>query len=176
MVIDEGDEKRAEKRNRLLETPVADFELSVRARNCLKKMRIQTLGDLLRLREEELLSYKNFGETSLNEIRALLSRWGLSLGQNPDEIDPATLVEVVKPAPQVPLAPGAEALLSKPVSELELTVRARRCLQRLNISIVRDLVSHTESELLAQRNFGVTSLNEIKGRLTELGLSLAAKR
>jgi DNA-directed RNA polymerase subunit alpha len=58
---------------------------------------------------------------------------------------------------------------------MELSVRARRCLQRLNIDRLGDLIQRTEAELLATRNFGTTSLNEIKARLTEYGLSLAAK-
>ena len=66
----------------MLNIPVTDFELSVRSRNCLKKMNIKNLGDLLRTSEQELLSYKNFGETSLNEIKSLLASKGLRLGQN----------------------------------------------------------------------------------------------
>jgi len=177
MVIDESMAKRAERRSRLLDTPISEFELSVRARNCLKKMNIQTLGDLVKLSEQELLSYKNFGETSLNEIKALLARRGLRLGQSPEEID--ALLQGQAPAPPPPrpdLPPGTEAILNKPVSELELSVRARRCLQRLSISTIGDLIQHTEAELLATRNFGVTSLNEIKGRLAEYGLTLAPKQ
>jgi DNA-directed RNA polymerase subunit alpha len=174
MVIDDAIEKRAEKRDRLLETPVSEFELSVRARNCLKKMNIQTLGDLLKLTEAELLSYKNFGETSLHEINGLLRKRGLRLGQKPEEIDTAILEQVAAPAP-VSVPPGSETLLAKPVSEMELSVRARRCLQRLNIERLGELIQRTEAELLATRNFGVTSLNEIKARLAEYGLSLAGK-
>jgi DNA-directed RNA polymerase subunit alpha len=174
MVLDDTVEKRAETRNRLLETPISEFELSVRARNCLKKMNIQSLGDLLKLSEAELLSYKNFGETSLQEINALLQKRGLRLGQSPEELDAVTFVETPLPA-KVSVPPGSEALLAKPVSEMELSVRARRCLQRLNIERLGDLIQHTEAELLATRNFGVTSLNEIKARLSEYGLSLAAK-
>lgn len=178
MIIDEGLEKRAETRSRLLETPISEFELSVRARNCLKKMRIHTLGDLLKLTEAELMSYKNFGETSLNEIKALLNKRGLHLGQRPDEIDIAALAEGLHQPQQRQVAapPGAESILGKPVSELELSVRARRCLQRLNIVTVGDLIQHTESDLLSTRNFGQTSLAEIKARLTELGLQLAPKQ
>jgi DNA-directed RNA polymerase subunit alpha len=174
MVIDDAIEKRAETRDRLLETPISEFELSVRARNCLKKMNIQTLGDLLKLTETELLSYKNFGETSLHEINSLLQKKGLRLGQKLEEIDTMALVEP-PPATRVSVPPGSEALLAKPVSEMELSVRARRCLQRLNIERLGDLIQHTEAELLATRNFGVTSLNEIKARLSEYGLCLAGK-
>src|SRR5215211_2974965 len=84
MYYDEDADKRGDRRNAVLEIPITDFELSVRSRNCLKKMNIRSLGDLLRTTEQELLSYKNFGETSLNEIKALLASKGLRLGQNVD--------------------------------------------------------------------------------------------
>src|SRR5260370_24471399 len=66
----------------VLEIPVTDFELSVRSRNCLKKMNIRTLGDLTRVTEQQLLSSKNFGETSLAEIKEILGSKGLHLGQS----------------------------------------------------------------------------------------------
>ncbi len=81
MYYDEEHARDMAKRHALLDTPVTDFELSVRARNCLKKMQIRTLGDLLRISEAELLSYKNFGETSLTEIKTMLASKGLRLGQ-----------------------------------------------------------------------------------------------
>src|SRR5438034_8316315 len=56
---------------RSLEIPVTDFELSVRSRNCLRKMNIRTLGDLTRTTEAALLASKNFGETSLSEIKEI---------------------------------------------------------------------------------------------------------
>jgi DNA-directed RNA polymerase subunit alpha len=173
MVLDDTIERTAETRSRLLETPITEFDFSVRARNCLKKMRIQTLGDLLRLTEAELLAYKNFGETSLNEIRATLAKRGLHLGQAPEEIDVEAFEAAAQPKVTVP--PGSEAVLTKSVSELELSVRARRCLQRLNIGTLGDLIQHTEADLLATRNFGVTSLSEIKARLADFGLALAPK-
>ena len=185
MVIDEIADERTDARSRLLDAPISEFELSVRARNCLKKMNIHTLGQLVQLSETELLAYKNFGEASLNEIKQLLARKGLRLGQRPDEIDPATLVVAaaaaataapVEAGPRPSVAPGRESLLSRPVAELELSVRSRRCLQRLNIGSLSELVQRNEAELLATRNFGVTSLNEIKARLADLGLSLAIKK
>jgi DNA-directed RNA polymerase subunit alpha len=176
MVIDDTKEEHVDARTRLLDTPLSEFELSVRARNCLKKMNIRTLGELIRLTEAELLAYKNFGETSLNEIKALLTKKNLRLGQSPEEIDVA-VAEVAPPpvrAPAVP--PGQEATLARPVSELELSVRARRCLQRLNVQTLGDLVGYSEQDLLATRNFGVTSLNEIKTRLADHGLALSTKK
>jgi DNA-directed RNA polymerase subunit alpha len=176
MIVEEAGDLQIRPRDRLLDTPLSDFELSVRARNCLKKMNIRSLGDLVRLTEAELLSYKNFGDTSLSEIKALLSKRGLRLGQA--AVEPEVEVEQPEapaPAPAVNVPPGHEAILNKPVSELELSVRARRCLQRLNVISIGDLIQLSDAELLATRNFGVTSLNEVKGRLTELGLQLASK-
>ena len=66
----------------VMEVPVTDFELSVRSRNCLKKMGIRTLGDLTRITEASLLASKNFGETSLEEIRAIMNAKGLRIGQS----------------------------------------------------------------------------------------------
>src|SRR5881398_3732603 len=86
----DDDDRRAGGRNAVLDIPISDFELSVRSRNCLKKMNIKSLGDLLKTSEQELLSYKNFGETSLNEIKALLAQKGLRLGQAADDKASAT--------------------------------------------------------------------------------------
>jgi DNA-directed RNA polymerase subunit alpha len=168
MMYDEDSEKRQEKRNALLETPVTDFELSVRARNCLKKMNIRTLGDLLKITEAELLGYKNFGETSLEEIRNMLTNKGLRLGQALEEQQSQARKDLLKTvAANIP-----EAVLNKNVTELELSVRSRKALQRLGVNTVGELATRTEAELLGVKNFGQTSLLEIKQRLTDLGLGL----
>src|SRR5918992_718059 len=91
------DSDRKDRRNAVLDIPITDFELSVRSRNCLKKMNIKSLGDLLRSSkalqrlaintlgelasrtEDELLGCKNFGQTSLNEIKQQLTQFGLAL-------------------------------------------------------------------------------------------------
>ena len=51
-------------------------------------------------------------------------------------------------------------------------MRAKNCLDSENITILRDLVSMTEAELLKVRNFGKTSLKEVKSKLQALGLTL----
>jgi DNA-directed RNA polymerase subunit alpha len=61
--------------------------------------------------------------------------------------------------------------LSKPVAELELSVRAANCLAAADIITIRDLVTKTEPEMLKYRNFGRKSLNEIKAILNDMGLS-----
>ena len=65
-----------------------------------------------------------------------------------------------------------EKWLSKPVAELELSVRSSNCLEAAKITTIRDLVVKTEPEMLKFRNFGRKSLNEIKDILSEMGLSL----
>ena len=56
--------------------------------------------------------------------------------------------------------------------DLDLSVRSRHCLDSENIRTVGDLVQRTEAELLKVRNFGKTSLNEIKKKLASMNLSL----
>jgi len=165
----DDDDRRGDKRDAVLNIPITDFELSVRSRNCLKKMNIKSLGDLLRTTEQELLSYKNFGETSLNEIKSLLAAKGLRLGQ---------AVEADKPGPLAARRPAVVSenvppeILGKSVADLELSVRSRKALQRLNINSIAELASRTEDELLGCKNFGQTSLNEIKQQLSSFGLGL----
>jgi DNA-directed RNA polymerase subunit alpha len=71
-------ELRGEKtgQNRLMDTPIEELDLSVRAFNCLKANEIQTVGQLLQKREEELLALRNFGRKSLDEIKEKLVEKG----------------------------------------------------------------------------------------------------
>jgi DNA-directed RNA polymerase subunit alpha len=153
----------------VLEIPVTDFELSVRSRNCLKKMNIRTLGDLTRVSEQQLLSSKNFGETSLQEIKEMLASKGLRIGQSLEE---GAHYEMRSHRPQMPLSPEEQAVLNKAVSELNLSVRARKCMNRLGINSLGDLVQRSADELLEAKNFGMTSLNEVREKLAQYGLTL----
>jgi len=63
-------------------------------------------------------------------------------------------------------------LLNMSVNEIELSVRAANCLNNANITTVGQLAMKSEAEMLKYRNFGKKSLNEIKEKLSELGLSL----
>ena len=65
--------------------------------------------------------------------------------------------------------------LFRSVDELELSVRSANCLKHANIKLIGDLVQKTEAEILATKNFGRKSLNEIKEILTEMGLNLGMK-
>jgi DNA-directed RNA polymerase subunit alpha len=154
--------------SQVLEIPVTDFELSVRSRNCLKKMNVRSLGDLTRISEQHLLSSKNFGETSLLEIKEMMASKGLHLGQSLEE----GAESEARYRPQLPLSPEEQAVLNKPVSDLNLSVRARKCMNRLGINSLGDLVQRTADDLLESKNFGMTSLTEVREKLGQLGLTL----
>ena len=163
------DEEAARRRDRLSQVyniPVTDYELSVRSRNCLEKMGIFSLGDLCRCTEQELLASKNFGETSLIEIREILASKGLRLGQL------AADRQIPEPIDTSELSADEQALLGRPISELNLSVRARKCMIRLGINTIGELVRKTGDQLLECKNFGVTSLNEVREKLTVHNLKL----
>ena len=63
-----------------LNMTLADLRLSVRANNCLESENIQTVRDLVQRSEDQLLEVRNFGDTTLNEVREKLSQYGLHLG------------------------------------------------------------------------------------------------
>ncbi len=168
--VGEQELKQRDRLDQVLGLPVSDFELSVRSRNCLQKMGINTLGDLARTTEEEILASKNFGETSLVEIKEMLASKGLSLGQ----LATAAPAAAAEPEPEAVEAASADEqeIYSQPITELNLSVRARKCTTKLGINTIGDLVRRTAEDLLECKNFGVTSLNEVREKLTERGLKL----
>jgi DNA-directed RNA polymerase subunit alpha len=99
-------------------------------------------------------------------------------------------IQYSEPGPEMPIEERAEAAspaigdavdhelerkLNMSLAELELSVRATNCLESEGITTVRDLVSRTDEELLEVRNFGETTLREVKSKLQERGLSLGMK-
>jgi len=65
-----------------LGTPLEDLELSVRAFNCLKAAKINSLSELVQYTQEELMKFRNFGQKSLSEIEQVLHERGLSFGMD----------------------------------------------------------------------------------------------
>lgn len=172
MYYDEEAEKGYTVLKQLLEIPVTDFELSVRSRNCLRKMNIRTLGDLTRTTEAALLASKNFGETSLAEIKEMMQSKGVHLGMALEGAEPAAAGRDHRSEPAQEVSPELQAILSRPISELSLSVRARKCMSKLNLQTVGDLAKRSSDDLLECKNFGVTSLNEVRDKLASLGLKL----
>jgi DNA-directed RNA polymerase subunit alpha len=97
-------------------------------------------------------------------------------------------IQYAEPGPEMPIegpveaaAPGEpvdhelERKLNMSLAELELSVRATNCLESEGITTVRDLVIRNDEELLEVRNFGETTLREVKNKLAERGLQLGMK-
>ena len=166
MFYDKAQEEEADRRSQNFEIPLTDFELSIRSRNCLENMNVETLGDLVMKTEQELLSFKNFGESSLKEIKALLAEKGLRLQQGLEDqrqnLTGRNPLEATAP-PKV---------LDSPIDDLHLSARSRRCMDFLGVRTVRDLINKTELDLMAAKNFGMTSLTEIKRKLADMGMAL----
>lgn len=165
MLYDDDKVKKEDIEIEVLNIPISDFELSVRSKNCLERMNIKTLADLTQVSELELLSYKNFGETSLTEITNILNQKGLRLGQAVDEnihndifIDNDTS--------------GDTDILSTPVSEMDLSKHCRKVVEKMGIETIDELVSKTDTELLEQKGFKQADVDEIKDQLDKLGLEL----
>ncbi len=67
---------------KLLKTPIADLDLSVRAYNCLKAADIKSLGDLAALDISDMMKFRNFGKKSLAELEQLIAEKGLTFGMD----------------------------------------------------------------------------------------------
>jgi DNA-directed RNA polymerase subunit alpha len=132
-------------------------------------MNIRTLGDLTRTTEAALLASKNFGETSLSEIKEMMTSKNLWLGMALEGGGQSSASAIDEPES---LSAEDRAMLAKPIGDLNLSVRARKCMTKLGIQTVGELLSHTGDELLECKNFGVTSLNEVREKLRELSLKL----
>ena len=223
MYYDEEAMRRQRELEQQMRIPITDFELTARSRNGLERAGIATLGDLCRTTEDELLAAKNFGDTSLNEIKEILDGRGLRIGQlveqdaaqaggygyspgyggapggygasaglaQPPAPGSSPLANVTpvpgggapgggggtvggpkNPFVSDDISPAERAKLERPVGDLNLSVRARKCLTRLGIVTLGELVSRTPDELMSVRNFGVTSLNEIRQKLTDFDMKL----
>lgn len=67
---------------KVLKTPLEDLDLSVRAFNCLKAAKINSLSELVQYEQEDLMKFRNFGQKSLSEIEQVLNERGLGFGMD----------------------------------------------------------------------------------------------
>jgi DNA-directed RNA polymerase subunit alpha len=79
-------EKYLEELKQKLAMSISELDLSVRSANCLSSEHIETIGELVQRSEADLLKVRNFGKTSLREVKKKLTDLGLTLGMNLDEI------------------------------------------------------------------------------------------
>jgi len=140
--------------------------MSTHSKATMEELNIKTLGELANQNEEELLKRENFGMTSLNELKEIMARKGLTFAQSGIP---------VANAPRLPPMDDSgkkQDILNKSLFDMDWSTRIRSCFGKLKIYTLRDLVNKNEGELLGARNLGQISLREIKQRLSELGLSL----
>lgn len=168
MTIDDRQQQQQEKYTATLDTPVSDFDLTVQARNGLRRMDIRTLGDLVKITESELRASNNFTDASLEQIKTMLAQRGLKLGGRIAQATGTIMEGLEIDQTQSDTQP----LLERSINDLDLSVRARKALNMLSIDLIGDLASKTEEELLGVKNFGITSLLEIKEKLLSVGVKL----
>jgi len=82
--VDIGVEREEDKRDRLLEMPIEELDLSVRSFNCLKRAGINTVGELTNKTDEDMMKVRNLGKKSLEEVKEKLAALGLSLRPSED--------------------------------------------------------------------------------------------
>jgi len=171
MFYDERRQRQDVKTFEILNIPISDFELSVRSRNCLSKMNIFTLKDLITKTEQELLSYKNFGDTSLKEIQAMLAKKGLHLGMTRVEEQP--LADRIKMNAQLYSEEREYSLeeLDTSIEDLDLSYRTKSALHKMGFESLRDITMRTGTDLESNPNFSAACLQELNALLEEKGLS-----
>ena len=159
LLRDEKEERERERMDKIMRTSVNDFELSVRSRNCLAKMNIFTLGDLLRITEQEMLSYKNFGETSLKEVREMLAARNLRLGMFREHEDRS-------------ISKADQKVLGESIERLELSPKTSQVMDALGITRLGDLVQYTDLDLYKAPGSGQTVIQELSTALGAYGVGL----
>jgi DNA-directed RNA polymerase subunit alpha len=159
MYYDEVEEREREKMEKIMRTSVNDFELSVRSRNCLAKMNIFTLGDLLRISEPEMLSYKNFGETSLKEVREMLAARNLRLGMYRDDTDRA-------------ISKADQKVLGEHVERLELMPKHQQILEGIGVGRIGDLAQYSDLDLYKVPGCGQSFIQDLATALGAYGVAL----
>jgi DNA-directed RNA polymerase alpha subunit len=151
---------QADRLDEVLNTHITKCDLSLLARDLLQNAGMRTLGDLTRTTETELLASYDFGETALHEVRKLLASKGFEIGQFASE------------PPDVSSSLDAQLIFDRPLSDLKLSVRARKTMVKLGLSTIGELIRKSADELLESKNFGVASLQEVREKLSQLGLAL----
>ena len=148
-------------------------ELSQRLINSLTSHGVNTINDLIQYTDKQLMSFQNFGETLLEEVKNFLSYYNLSLGNKliyDDCSKKGEIIEDNKLNSHIPIS----KLKINILKEWFLSVRTVNCLKALDIEFVGDLIQWTELDLLHSRNFGRKSLIELQKYLEKNSLNLGS--
>lgn len=160
----------------VLDMTVDELMLSVRGYNCLRVANIQTVRQLVRQSESELLSNKNLGRTTLNEIKELLHSMNLQLGCEPDGRDSA-------------LGGGASGTVSGSelsndtsrsrivvpqsargwsISLMPISARLSGVLERMGVQLLGDLQGMSFDQVAKAKNCGRTTIAELRALVRSL--------
>ena len=140
-----------------LNLKLESLNLSFRLQNVFKAMGVTYIGDIVLYRGVDLLGLNNnFGIRSLSELKSKLSELGLYLGMDVGDWRPPTL----------------EEKLNLRLENLNLSSHVKKVLRVMGVTYIGDIVSRAEHDLLKEPGFGKKSLNELKEKLSELGLNL----
>lgn len=162
--------------------PIEELRLSIRAEKCLKRNKVNYVGELIEKTEEELMSIRNFGKKCLEEVKDSLEQIDLRLGTPPlnsQRQSSKDLTEILERDPEKKFlleCAGFEKKtflhLLRKVEELDLSSRAANCLKKRGINLIGELVQKKPSELLDILNFGRRSLAEIRLKLSKMNLDV----
>ena len=163
-LLEEAFDSVAISQNPAYQTKISELELSIRAKNVLNRAGVETIGDLTMHSEAELLSYANFGEQQLQEIKRELSSRGANLKGEASERVTQAPYQALLGVPEIP------------IQEAGLAIRARLGLEELGILTLNEATEFTARDLLEKSpRIGRTSLRHIEETLAEYGLSLKKK-
>ncbi len=165
MTVDEDMKSMLAQQQKTLAQPLDGFDLSTRCLHALDKMDITTLGDLTGISEEELLGLKNFGQSSLQEIKDLLARFGRKLADAPAKITEHSRQEEEAGSPD-----------NEPndvnINDAGLTDDLAQFLLEMNVNTLEELTQYEEDELKSIYDLDEGYIDEIKNKLAEYELTL----
>lgn len=172
--------------NELINRPIEELDLPIRAYNCLNYESIETIEDLVKLSQDELLDIKSLGAKGFKAIIVKLHSLGLDIRPNninPDEwIYKLAKINKVNNQYKTKTSEVKEEgdinestigkLLNTTIEDMGLSTRSYNGLKRVSINTLRDLIKLTRQDLLDIKNLGEKSFNEIIKKVSELGLDM----
>ena len=160
------------------EDDISVLQMSVRVTNCMNRVKLHTVGEFLDYPEDQFLDIRNLGKTSLEEIMRIRAELTGDSGTQFRLVDKEDLPETASQAddiigPESAVEDPPVLLYDLPISEMGLSVRARNCLNREGWTTASQLVGKSLEDLLAVKNMGRKTAEEILAAVSELSLRLS---
>ena len=160
------------------EDDITVLQMSVRVTNCMNRVKLHTVGEFLDYPEDQFLDIRNLGKTSLEEIMRIRAELTGDSGTQFRLVDKEDLPETASQADDIIVPNSAEKdssvlLYDLPISEMGLSVRARNCLNREGWTTASQLAGKSLEDLLAVKNMGRKTAEEILAAVSELSLRLS---